>query len=269
MIYSDLKLSQKLELTEARANVAFVEARRAARPASGAEWIEVAGARAMFDGVESPLTQTFGLGIFEEASPADLDRLEEFFKSRAAPIYHEVSPLAGLGLVRLLNERGYRPCEMTSVMFREIGASNEDSAANPRVASRVIEPGEAETWARTSAHGWATEIEGIADFMHEFGLICARADGGHAFLAELENEPISAGMLYIFDDVALLGGACTVPEGRRRGGQGSLLAARLAFAAARGCRLAMMCALPGSQSQRNAEKNDFRIAYTRTKWELG
>ncbi len=268
MIYSDLELSQKLELTEARANAAFVETRREARPESGAEWIEVAGARAMFDGVESPLTQTFGLGVFEEASHADLERLEQFFVSRAAPVYHEVSPLAGLGLVGLLNERGYRPCEMTSVMFQEIGARKEDSAVKPRVASRVIEPDEAETWARTSARGWATEIEGVADFMFDFGLICARSKGGYAFLAELEKEPISAGMLYIFDDVALLGGASTVPEGRRRGGQGSLLEARLEFAAARGCRLAMMCALPGSQSQRNAEKNGFRIAYTRTKWEL-
>jgi hypothetical protein len=30
----------------------------------------------------------------------------------------------------------------------------------------------------------------------------------------------------------------------------------------------MMGALPGSQSQKNAEKNGFRIAYTRTKWQL-
>jgi hypothetical protein len=30
----------------------------------------------------------------------------------------------------------------------------------------------------------------------------------------------------------------------------------------------MMCAQPGSQSQRNAEKHGFRIAYTRIKWQL-
>jgi hypothetical protein len=29
-----------------------------------------------------------------------------------------------------------------------------------------------------------------------------------------------------------------------------------------------MGALPGSGSQRNAERNGFRIAYTRTKWQL-
>jgi hypothetical protein len=30
----------------------------------------------------------------------------------------------------------------------------------------------------------------------------------------------------------------------------------------------MMGALPGSASQRNAERNGFRIAYTRIKWRL-
>jgi hypothetical protein len=35
-----------------------------------------------------------------------------------------------------------------------------------------------------------------------------------------------------------------------------------------GCDLAMMVAMPGSESQRNAERNGFRIAYTRTKWKL-
>jgi hypothetical protein len=33
-----------------------------------------------------------------------------------------------------------------------------------------------------------------------------------------------------------------------------------------GCDLAMMVTQPGSESQRNAERNGFRIAYTRTKW---
>ncbi|MCX6621649.1 MAG: hypothetical protein NTY38_11355 [Acidobacteria bacterium] len=40
------------------------------------------------------------------------------------------------------------------------------------------------------------------------------------------------------------------------------------YAASAGCDLAMMCAEPGSVSQRNAERQGFRIAYTRIKWEL-
>lgn len=41
---------------------------------------------------------------------------------------------------------------------------------------------------------------------------------------------------------------------------------RYAFDA--GCDLSMMVAEPGSSSQRNAGRNGFRVAYTRTKWRL-
>jgi hypothetical protein len=75
-------------------------------------------------------------------------------------------------------------------------------------------------------------------------------------------------MLFIDEDAAVLAGASTVPAGRKQGAQTALLDARLRFAAEKGCRIAVMGAVPGSQSQRNAEKNGFRIAYTRTKWML-
>ena len=39
-------------------------------------------------------------------------------------------------------------------------------------------------------------------------------------------------------------------------------------AAAHGCDLAMMVAETGSNSQRNAERKGFRVAYTRLKWKL-
>jgi hypothetical protein len=40
------------------------------------------------------------------------------------------------------------------------------------------------------------------------------------------------------------------------------------YAHEHGCPLAMMVTEAGSQSQRNAERKGFRIAYTRTKWRL-
>jgi GNAT superfamily N-acetyltransferase len=68
--------------------------------------------------------------------------------------------------------------------------------------------------------------------------------------------------------VALFAGAATVPEMRRRGLQTALLAERLRYARLQGCDLAMMVAETGSNSQRNAERQGFRIAYTRFKWRL-
>jgi GNAT superfamily N-acetyltransferase len=269
MIFSDKNLSQKLERTEARSNASFVEARAKKSPEIGAEWIEVAGTYAMFDGNESPLTQTFGLGVFDEITDSELDKLEAFFKKHDAPVFHEVSPMANPSLIALLNERNYQPIELTSVLFQEIdGETSFNLLINPNIKTRIIEKGEEKLWAQTSTNGWATEMEGLADFMFQFGQISASCNGGFPFLAELGGNPISAGMLFIYEDVAILAGASTIPEGRGKGGQSALLDARLKFAKAQGCKIAMMGALPGSQSQRNAEKNGFRIAYTRTKWML-
>jgi hypothetical protein len=66
--------------------------------------------------------------------------------------------------------------------------------------------------------------------------------------------------------VALMAGASTIPSARGRGAQLALLERRLQDAFANGCDIAMMGALPGSISQRNAERHGFRIAYTRVKW---
>lgn len=270
MIYSDLILSQKLERTEARANADFVESRKRIFPDSDAMWIEVAGAYAMFDGVGSPLTQTFGLGIFENASDTHLDEIESFFRARNSDIFHEVSPMTDPSLMSLLNGRGYKPVEMTNVMYREIDGPS-DSTENQRtseVAARAIDGSEADIWAETAAAGWASEGEELADFIRQFGKIASRTSGGHPFLAELDGRPIAAGGLQIYDEVCILAGAATVPDSRRLGAQNELLKERLEYAAGLGCRFAMMCALPGSQSQKNAQKNGFNIAYTRTKWHL-
>jgi GNAT superfamily N-acetyltransferase len=166
----------------------------------------------------------------------------------------------------LLNERGYEPFEFTSVMFRPLRPGAGAAARrDPGVSVRVVGPEEYELWARTAARGWS-EFEEVAGIMLGLSRVSAHRAGGRSFLAELGGRPVATGALSIHEGVALLAGASTVPEERRRGAQLALLEARLAYAAARGCDLAMMCALPGSASQRNAERQGFRIAYTRIKW---
>ena len=70
VFHADVLLARRLERAEASANSRFVEARARVNPEVGAEWIEVAGAYAMFDGVQSPCTQTFGLGLFQMPTAA-------------------------------------------------------------------------------------------------------------------------------------------------------------------------------------------------------
>ena len=84
MILSDLHLARRLERAEGRSCAAFVDARARHSPQSGACHIEVAGALAMFDSPESPVTQCFGLGIFEPATADVLERVNTRMRERSA-----------------------------------------------------------------------------------------------------------------------------------------------------------------------------------------
>ena len=267
-ILADCSLSCRLERAEGLTNAKFVDARARLMPESGAKWISVAGAWAMFDGVDSPWSQTFGLGLFQMPTAAELTEIEDFFKERGARVFHEVSPLADKALLAMLGERGYRPFEMSNVMFLPLSEElSQRGKSGSAVSVRVAVEGEADAWARTSAEGWS-EYKEFAHLMLEMGRVVATAKGNTLFLAEMDGQVIGAGGLSIHDGVALFAGASTIPAWRRRGAQRALLDARFQYARAAGCDLAMMGAEPGSSSQRNAERQGFRIAYTRTKWTL-
>jgi GNAT superfamily N-acetyltransferase len=263
MIFSDLALARRLEGAEGHACVQFAAARRKLFPDSGSCSMECAGAQIVFDGVDSPVTQTFGLGIFEELTASSLDTIERFFFDRGAPVDHELSPLAGVATLNLLCARRYRPIEISSVMYRTLEEPGPGSTA-----VRVTEPADAQIWAEVSARGWTHQNPELIGFGKQFGAIAFARDESPCFLAELDGQPGAAGSLSIHDGVALFAGAATVPEMRRRGLQSALLQERMRYAFQHGCDLAMMVAEAGGESQRNAERKSFRIAYTRTKWRL-
>jgi hypothetical protein len=265
--FADVELARRLERTEGRSNVDFIEARTRAFPDWGAEWIEVAGTYAMFDNPSSPLTQTFGLGMFEPPAAADFAALEKFFHDRGAAVFHEVCPMADPSAFALLSERGYKPLEFSNVLYRPISTDLRlEAERNERIRVRRIRDDEVDLWAQTMFEGWS-EFTEVADFLRDLGHITARSRSLQ-FLAELDGQQIAAGALSVNNDVALLAGASTIPSARRQGAQNALLEERLLYAAAQGCTIAMMVTQPGSGSQRNAERHGFRIAYTRTKWQL-
>lgn len=265
--FADIELARRLERTEAQGNVNFVEARAEAFPQVGAEWIEVAGAFGMFDGVGSPLTQTFGLGVSQPISAEQLDRLEQFFLTKGADVCHEVCPLVAMSLFELFRDRGYQPTEVSNVLYRPITPDLRLAAPrNESINVRVSQNDEVDLWTQTSFDGWS-EFPEYAGFFRDLAKVVAHSKGP-SFIAELEGKPIATGALTIHGDVALLAGASTIPDARRQGAQLALLEDRLRYAANYGCTVAMMVALPGSGSQRNAERHGFRIAYTRTKWQL-
>ncbi len=263
-LFSDLALSKRLERAEGTACLQFAQARRRAFPESGADWMECAGTFVVFDGIDSPVTQTFGLGLFAELTASALEEIEHFFLKRGASVFHEVSPFAGTATLSFLCARGYRPVEISSVLYRPV--ENPQPAEPSNISVHAIPPEEAQLWASISARGWSHEHPELKDFMLQFGALTCARENNVSFLAEIDGQPGAAGVLCMHEGVALFGGAATVPELRRRGLQAALMAARMRYAFEHGYDLAMMVAEAGSGSQHNAERQGFRIAYTRTKW---
>lgn len=262
--FADIALARRLELTEGRGNAAFVDAQARRDPNSGAIWKVIGGTYAMFAGVGSPITQTFGLGVHAPLLETDLESIERFFTSRGSAVFHELCPLAGIDVPQALVKRGYRPVELSAVLFQPIDASTR-VAANPNVHVRQAGRDEAASYAKVAARGWSEHPETMP---YIEGFATLSLDCAMCFVAEQDGRPIATAALFMYERTALLAGASTVPEGRRQGAQNALLDTRLRTAASNGCDLAMMVAAPGSASQRNAERQGFRIAYTRTKWQL-
>lgn len=268
--HADLELARKLERTEGLACAAIVQSRAQLQAHSRSCWHDFGGSCAMFDGPDSPMTQSFGLGLFDDPQGHELDAIEAFFHGHSTKSVLEVSPLAGLETIGRLQERQYRIIEMSSVLCR---ASAGGVQRAPTMASslrvRVIDASETALWAHTAAAGWGSESEDIAHFILELGHAIVPAESMVSFLAELDDRAVASASLFMGNGVALLAGASTTPAARNQGAQTALLAARLDYAAQHGCPLAMMATEPGSASQRNAERQGFRISYTRMKWREG
>jgi len=263
--FADLALARRLEGADAAAGAACAINHARFYPEAGSAALEVAGGSAAFTGVDSPVTQAFALGLHGEVTADEMERLEEFYRSRGAAVNIEVCPLADASLVRLLGERGYRPLEFSNVQVRSLSEADQPPALPAGLVLRRAAAEEAGLWARTVGRGFIEEGElppGLEQIMtamaHDAAIIC--------LFAELDGEIAGGGSMRLHQGVIGLSGASTLPRFRRRGIQSALVATRLAMAAAAGCELAMVTTLPGSTSQRNMERRGFRVVYTRCKF---
>ena len=267
LLFADLELARRLEMTDALAGVEFARAWAQLTDFTGSVALPVAGGHAAFAGVDSPLTQAFGLGLGGPVTDSNLDAMEEFYRRNGSHVNVETCPLADHSLLKLLNERGYRPIEYSNVFVRQL--TDGDSQAWPaevgQVQVRRVALDEAESYSIVVSKSFFENGEISPELLKAF-TACAHAPSAHFFFAEVDGAVAGGGMMSIHQGVASFGGAGTLPEFRNRGVQTALLLARIAAAARAGCDLAMVATGPGTGSQRNVERLGFRVVYTRTKF---
>lgn len=266
MLPVDIRLAHRLEMTDALAGVEFARAWARRHSQGGEAAIEVAGGYASFAGVDSPLTQAFGLGFNGPVSEGELSLMEEFYRERGSAVNVETCPLADPSLLELLNKRGYRQIEESNVFARQLTGADASLWPDESTAVRVRTPVEAELDAYTElvARSFFENVEITPEFVDIFKNPFYAA-GTHFFIAEIDGTPAGGAMMSVHRGVASLGGAGTLAEFRNRGVQKALILARLSLASRLGCDLAMVATGVETVSQRNVARRGFQLVYRRSK----
>jgi GNAT superfamily N-acetyltransferase len=221
-----------LELAEADGyGEIFRAAPDSIRRAHGVDVCEVAGATCILLGAapgQLMLNRVNGLGLRGPVGDAELDEIDAFFRAGGTQYAIGVSPLAPPDLAPRLAERGFEPGYAWMKFRRGVEPP-------PQVATelRVEEAGEDRgvVFGSIVARGF-----GLPDLAGDWFAALAERPGFRLFLACDGEEPAGAGALFVRDGVGWLGAAATLPEHRRKGVQGAILAARIRLARELGLR---------------------------------
>jgi GNAT superfamily N-acetyltransferase len=256
----DAALSARLESAEWRPCLPFIDALQREKPELEAEYKQLAGGWMMYGGPQSPMSHIIGMGLNVAVSKEEMDEVEEFYRSRKSICEVVVSPYVDPSLMQHLKERGYGVTEWNSVLIRRL---DPDEQFEPdELEIRAVTPDEAMSWSEVVARGFADIAPGLApDFFVPFASI----PNAICFVAYIDGKPVggAGGATYPDTGIAPMYGASTLPEFRNRGVQSALHRARLGAAARAGCEFGVVSTMPGSVSQRNAERNGYRLAYTK------
>ncbi len=263
MDFVDQALARRLESAEEMPQVQYAHLYQKLKPEIGAAVEPICGGHMIFAGLNSPIGRTVGMGFDGSATAADLDRMEQFYRSHGAPAQIDVCPLTDPPLFEMLKQRGYGMAELNNVLFHKL--DGEDQPATPAGATiRQGQAQEAEAFAAIVVRSFFPNGDAPQGFAEMIAPIY-QCEGGILFTAEVNGEPVACGAGLIIPErrIVALFGAGTLPQFRRRGLQTALLRRRMEVARKAGCEYAVIVTLGGTTSQHNAERLGFRVAYSK------
>jgi hypothetical protein len=190
----------------------------------------------------------------------EIERVENFYRQRETSVKCDVCPYADPSFAELLGRRGYRPVEFANVLVAD--PRTLPLRQTPHVNIEELAGDYGETWARLVARSFF-EVADITEDLMEIGLILFHTPGTRCFSPSMQGGLVGGGAMAVRDGVALMFADATLMVARNRGAHSALIRVRLEKAAEAGCVIATADTLPGSTSQRNYEREGFRVAYTK------
>jgi GNAT superfamily N-acetyltransferase len=205
--------------------------------------------------------RALGLGLGEAATEAGLDRIDAFFADRGLaygiPLTPDAQPPE---LPAWLEARGFHRGYAWTKFARALEPA-------PRIESDLrveeLEADRADVFADVFARAYGTP-EVARPLLERL----PSSEGWRCFAAFEGDSPAAVGAFFVTDAVGWLGAAGTLPEFRRRGAQGVLLAARIDAAREAGCEILVtetgrpLDGRPGG-SYRNLVRAGFEPRYVR------
>jgi hypothetical protein len=260
-IFVDLTLAQRLELAQAYRAVHYAQAYASLHPTAGSIHQIVASGVAVFISATSPVNKAVGFGLGNRITDDELKQVEEFYISRGAAPVFAVSPLADRDFFQLLTSCGYHIADFLNVLWRPIPSGYKPAPLPDEMRITRTGSEDALLWLDITAQGFE-EVEKPSPETYDILGPNFYAPSSACYLAWNGDLPVAGGGMYIYGGVVELGGASTLPHFRRQGAQTALIETRLAAAKDMGCDVGMILTEPGSNSQRNAQRLGFELAYT-------
>jgi GNAT superfamily N-acetyltransferase len=269
MLFASTELAARIERAECRLLVDSAEAAARRRPGTGVFAMPLAGGVAIYTAHGSPFNKVAGVGFAGPLDTTRLETVENAFAERRSPVQLELSCLADPAIGALLTRRGYTLQGFENVLGRRLPAARSPLAPDLEISPSG--PEELATWLDVVITGFAhPDTQGVPspesyprELLESVIADTAVADGFVRYLARRHGTPAGAASMRLFEGVAQLCGAATLPQHRRHGVQTALTAARLQAAVDAGCDLAVVTTQPGSKSQENAQRQGFALLYTR------
>ena len=264
MQFIDRELAHRLEMSEAIPQVHFAaELKRHSKDLNPA-YEQIAGSHCVFIHPGCVVGRCVGLGLAGSVTAADLDQIEEFYRSRGEAAQIDVCPQADMSLLELMKERPYRLEELNDVLVRPISATEEFDGQPAQAEIRRVHNAEAREVCAVVARAFLEGKDPDPKFVEIF-LPLYLAESCFAFAAYVDGKIVggAAGMVIPEARIATMFGAATLPEYRGRGIQSAFLRERLKLSQTAGAEYAVIVTRACTASQRNSMRAGFTLAYSK------